>query len=119
MAFSILNIGDEVKELGASEKRVASKTLLKTEHMRLLLIAIKSGAKMPDHHVDAPITIHVIAGRVKFSAGKKTVEMNAGMIQPLEPSVVHSVEATEASALLVTMAWPSVKKLKAIEHRGY
>jgi quercetin dioxygenase-like cupin family protein len=109
----------EARALEARQGDVTSKMLLKTGDLRLLLMSLKKGAQLHEHHADARISIHVLSGTVKLLAEGKTLELSAGHVTTLEASVPHSVEARESSALLVTMAWPKAAELKKMPHRGY
>lgn len=109
----------ESRALEARDEDITSKMLFKTGDLRLLLMSLKKGARLHEHHADARISIHVLSGAVRLQVEGKTVELSAGYVTTLEASVPHSVEALNSSALLLTMAWPDAAELKKMPHRGY
>ena len=117
--YSFFDLQIQIHALEARDEQIASKTLLKTDDLRIVLTVLKKGARMPEHHADARLSIHILSGAVDFSVGEDLWELRANSLIPLEPSVAHTIEALESSALLMTMAWPSGKTLQLIPHRGY
>jgi quercetin dioxygenase-like cupin family protein len=115
----VIQLNSEIEKLEIRNDAVTSKTLLKTDDLRILLIALGEGASLPEHHADARISVHVLQGVVRFTVGSDTVELRAGALLPLERAVRHGATALERSILLVTMAWPPASELKSLEHRGY
>jgi quercetin dioxygenase-like cupin family protein len=116
----VIQLNSEIEKLEIRHDAVVSKMLVKTDDLRILLIALGQGASLPEHHADARISIHVLQGAVRFSVGSgEAVELRAGALLPLERAVRHAATALERSILLVTMAWPPASELKALEHRGY
>ena len=49
-----------------------SVTVVKTDNLSIVLIAIKKEATLCGHEVDGPITLQVISGAVKFGGGDGT-----------------------------------------------
>jgi quercetin dioxygenase-like cupin family protein len=118
----VIQLNSEIEKLETRHDAVVSKMLVKTDDLRILLIALGQGASLPEHHADARISIHVLQGVVRFSVGSdggETIELSAGALLPLERAVRHAATALERSILLVTMAWPPASELKSLEHRGY
>ena len=117
--YSFFDLQTQIHALEARDEQIASKTLLKTNDLRIVLTVLRNGAKMHEHRADARISIHLLRGAVQFSVGENSWELGANSLIPLEPSVVHTIEALESSALLMTMAWPTGNTLRLIPHRGY
>ncbi len=85
----------------------AAITLVKTARLRLVLILMKKGASMREHHVEGPISLWVVAGAISFTAGseKRTVKRNSVLV--LDRAIPHDVEALEnESAFLLTIDQP-------------
>jgi len=57
----------------------------------------------PGHRVKAPITVHLLEGRINFIAGDKSRPLNPGMLLALDRAIAHSIEALEDSALILTV----------------
>ncbi len=78
--------------------------LVKTERMRVILIALRAGAALSSHRADGPITVQVIEGRIRFSAEAKTVTLTEGHMLSLQAGIPHAVDAVEESVFLLTVA---------------
>jgi quercetin dioxygenase-like cupin family protein len=98
---------------------LCSKLLLKTNDLRLLLIAMETGARMKEHHADGTVSIHALEGELCIHVQEQAHDLHAGQILTLAPGIKHDVEAREESAFLLTISWPTSEKLLSLEHRGY
>ncbi len=83
-----------------------SKTLVHEPHLRVVLTALKAGARLDRHETEAPVSLHGLRGRVRLSLPDETVELTAGTLLVLEAGVPHEVEAVEESVFLITLGWP-------------
>jgi quercetin dioxygenase-like cupin family protein len=79
-------------------------TLTKEPTLRLVLLLLGKGTKMPEHQAAGPLTLHVLSGSVAFRAGDRTEEVGAGELIVLESAIGHDIEALEESACLLTLA---------------
>jgi quercetin dioxygenase-like cupin family protein len=79
-------------------------TLTKEPTLRLVLLLLGKGTKMPEHQAAGPLTLHVLSGSVAFRAGDRTEEVSAGELIVLESAIGHDIEALEESACLLTLA---------------
>jgi quercetin dioxygenase-like cupin family protein len=82
-----------------------AKTLVKHPDFRVVLIALRAGARMQEHSTDQCVTIHVLAGWLRFRLPSGAVELRTGTLLALEQTVVHDVEALEDSMLLLSLGW--------------
>ena len=96
-----------------------SKLLLKADDMRLVFIAMETGAKLKEHHADGSVSIHALEGKLCVHVHAQAHDLHAGQILALAPGIKHDVEAREDSAFLLTISWPSSEKLQSLPHRGY
>lgn len=81
-----------------------AKTLVKDAEMRVVLIALRPGARLEKHHAPGRITIHTLAGHLTVRAADQTVDLPVGHILTLGRAIPHDVEALEESAFLLTIA---------------
>ncbi len=72
---------------------------------RIVLVAMKPGGRLEEHHAAARISVQALAGRVRLKLPNQTVDLPAGHLLALESCIEHDVEAFEESALLLTLAW--------------
>ena len=82
-----------------------AKTLVKDVDLRIILIAMKAGAQLPEHHAPHRIAIQVLAGQVRVAVAGRFTELKAGSLLTLEGGLSHAIEALAESALLLTVAW--------------
>jgi quercetin dioxygenase-like cupin family protein len=78
-------------------------TLLKEPDLRIVLMALRAGGRMVEHHASGPISVQPIEGRFRFSLPDHSVELEAGQLLALEPGIAHSIEAIEDTAFLLTI----------------
>jgi quercetin dioxygenase-like cupin family protein len=82
-----------------------AKTLTKYPDMRTVLIALRGGARMPEHRTDQCVTIQVLAGRLRVHLPTTTVDLAAGALLALEHTASHDVEARGDSVFLMSLGW--------------
>jgi quercetin dioxygenase-like cupin family protein len=117
-----LDLAEEIR--AAEQKRPwttghFAKTLFKKPDFRMVLILMDKGAVMKEHHADGTITVQVVKGSIDFRTQGESRSLQSNGLLMLGASIKHEVEAREASAFLLTIAWPDTEKLQAMPHRGY
>lgn len=109
--FATVNLGTEVARLRESDPWRGSgrhaTTLIKDAGLRVVLIALRSGARLEEHHAPGRITIHALDGALTVRAAGQAVELGPGELLTLGPAIPHDVEARLDSAVLLTIAWPA------------
>jgi|ERR1700732_4889469 quercetin dioxygenase-like cupin family protein len=116
---------DLQQELDDAERKkpwpagIHSKTLFKKRDLRIVLISMQIGAHMHEHHADGTLSIQVLQGQLIVTVNGKGHDLSAGTLFALAPSIRHNVMATDNSAFLLTISWPSDEELAAMKHRGY
>ena len=83
-----------------------AKTLVKYDGLRIVLIALKAGSRIPEHHTEGQISVQTIVGHIQVRADGRTFELRPGGLLALDQGLPHDVEALEESAFLLTIAWP-------------
>ena len=83
-----------------------ARTLVKHDDLRIVLIGLAAGARIPDHRTEGRISIHAISGHVRVRTGDGPHDLPAGTLVALDRGLPHDVEAVEESAILLTIAWP-------------
>jgi quercetin dioxygenase-like cupin family protein len=85
-----------------------ARTLIKYDNLRVVLIALDRGSRMPEHQTDGRLTIQVMYGHLEVRASGRTFNLRAGSLLALDHGLRHDVTAVEESAILLTIAWPGI-----------
>ena len=84
----------------------SSRTLAKYQDFRIVLVLMKAGTLMNEHHADGRISAHVVEGSIRMHLADQKIELSAGELMVLDHGIRHDVEALEESAFLLTISWP-------------
>jgi quercetin dioxygenase-like cupin family protein len=84
----------------------SAKILVKYPSLRILLVGLRPGTHIAEHHAAGPISIQIITGHILVRAAGKPFDLREGQLLALEAEVPHDLEALAESAVLVTIAWP-------------
>lgn len=102
-----LDCGVEIAALRGSDSYHradhAAETVAKQSGLRLVIVALKAGGLMHEHHADAPITVHCLEGRIRFDVEGQSHELTSGCVLIVAAGLPHSVHALEQSAFLLTI----------------
>ena len=90
-----------------------ARTLVKYDGLRVVLIALQARSRIPEHQTDGQISIQTVVGHIRVRAQGRSFELRPGGLLALDQGQPHDVEALEASALLLTIAWPRDKDRSA------
>lgn len=82
-----------------------AKTLVRSQDLRVVLIAMDAGVDIANHHTDAVITLQILDGRVSLSCPGSELELGAGTVTKLDRGVRHALHAIERSSVLLSIAW--------------
>ncbi len=90
----------------------AARTIVRAHDLRVVLIAMRSGAHIAEHVAPASVAIQVLSGRVRLRLPRlarqhedRFEELSPGRLLAMEGGLAHSIEALEESALLVMLGW--------------
>jgi len=84
----------------------SAKTLVKHEHFRVVLMAMKAGRQCQEHRAEESVSAQAVEGDVRVHlTSRETVDLKAGNLLALAPALAHHFEAVGDSILLLTMAW--------------
>lgn len=80
-----------------------SRTLIKHDTLRVVLIALAAGAEIAEHQAEGPITVQVLRGGITFRVADGTHDLRQGDLLTLEAGVRHSVRSAAGGAFLLTI----------------
>jgi quercetin dioxygenase-like cupin family protein len=77
-------------------------SLVKDDALNLMLMALKQGARLEEHRAKGPISVQLLAGRIRFGAAGEKVELSPGNVIALDREIPHELEALDESIVLLT-----------------
>jgi quercetin dioxygenase-like cupin family protein len=84
----------------------SSKTLVKYDDLRIVLISMKADTQMHEHKAAARISVQTLTGHVQLRIVGRTVDLPAGHLLALDQCLPHDVVALKDSSILLTLSWP-------------
>jgi quercetin dioxygenase-like cupin family protein len=93
----------DIRPLGAALAQARTTTLVKTKTLEIIRLVIPSGKDIPGHQAHGEITVQCLEGRVAFTAGKTTRDLEAGQMLYLSSEEPHSLHALEDASVLLTI----------------
>lgn len=103
-----IKIADEVARLKSGPEWISGDrhavSLVKDDALNVMLMVLKKGARLHEHHTKGPIAVQVLSGSVRFTGGTEERSISCGMIVALDRNIAHSVEALEDTALMLVAA---------------
>lgn len=83
-----------------------SRTILRAEGVRLVLVAFDTGEELTEHTAAMPVLLQALDGRFDITAAGRTVTLVPGGVIHLGTRTPHAVLARESGRLLLTMLDP-------------
>lgn len=81
------------KQVEYQDEKPSLSVLMNTDYSKEIQITMKEGVEMKEHAARHPIVVHVVSGKISFGIEDQKIEMEAGMMIAVEPSVPHSLVA--------------------------
>lgn len=78
-------------------------TLFKSDNMRIVLIALHTGAEMKTHTAPGIISVQVLEGHITFRTEQQSAGLGEGQMLALHSGIPHSVFADAESVFLLTL----------------
>ena len=79
------------------------RTLVKSGALRLTLVALTRGTDAGTHRAEAPMTVQVLQGRLRFRVDDQRFEIGEGEVLFFGPDHAQDITALEDTALLLTI----------------
>lgn len=91
-----------------SRERQIPRVLFTSPECRAVIVDLRAGEEMGDHHVRERVIVHVVAGQVDIESRNEAMSCQAGTLVEFEPGERHSVRALQDTRLLLLLApWPA------------
>ncbi len=94
----------DIKPLGPALKQTQTTTLVQTEAFKIVRLIVPAGKEIPSHRAPGEITVQCLEGRVAFSVGETTHDLQAGQLLHVASKETHALRGLEDASLLVTIA---------------
>ena len=102
-----VDLATELEALRASDSYQAAdhaaKTIAKQPGVRVVLIALKAGGHMLEHHADWAITVQGVHGHAEFKVADRAVVLTPGCLLTVAAGMPHHVTGIDESAVLLTI----------------
>lgn len=99
------DLAEQMAQLRRDEKYVQTgrlgRTLVKEGALRLTMTVLAKGAEVGTHHAAAPMTLHVLEGRLRYRVGGEACELGEGELLFFGPGHAQDIQALEDTALLL------------------
>ena len=76
---------------------------MKTKTLEIIRLVIPSGKDIPEHKAHGEITVQCLEGRVAFTAGGTTRDLEAGQLLYLADAELHALHGIEDASVIVTI----------------
>jgi len=80
-----------------------ARTLVRETGLRVVPPVMRSGARLQEHKTAGPLSIYILAGRIRLSTPDETVDLPVGHVVMLGGNFAHDVEAIGESPFLLTI----------------
>jgi quercetin dioxygenase-like cupin family protein len=81
----------------------AAKTITKQPGIRVVLIALKPGGHMHEHHADSAISVQGVHGQVEFKVAGRVAALTPGCLLTVAAGIPHELTGIDESAVLLTI----------------
>lgn len=96
----------DIRLLGSALTQARTTALVKTPTLQVVRLVIPSGKDIATHQSDGDITVQCLEGRVTFTAGNRTQELEPGQLLYLSSQEPHSLHGIVDASVLVTKFLP-------------
>src|SRR6516164_10593387 len=101
---AILALTDETR---FAPNGIVSRTLLRTENMRVVLFGFAEGQELTEHTSTQHALIQILSGECEFMLDGQAHSLKAGDFLYMPPNLPHAVKAARQFSMLLTLAKPS------------
>lgn len=99
--FFLQNLEIELDDIPADS--IISRTLLKNEHVDVILFGFAPGQELTEHTSSRPAMLHFVSGEADLTLGADSMQVTAGAWAYMPPRLPHSILAKTAVTMLLVM----------------
>lgn len=110
VSFDLETVARELRaeELYRREGQTA-RTLIRTADLRIVVVALKAGKTMSEHHANVTVSVQTVSGHIRLQLPDRGVDVQEGELLVLGAGLSHDVYAEADSTFLLTLGWPASK----------
>lgn len=82
---------------------IVSRTLFKSPFARVVLFSFAEGEELSEHTSSLRVIVQILSGTCDFTVGSERRLLVAGDVVYMPPHLLHSVKATKAFSMLLTL----------------
>ena len=86
---------------------IISRTLLRTDNIRVVLFGFAEGQELTEHTSTQQAVVQILSGECEFSLAGKPRTVKAGDFIYMPPNLKHAIKATKPFSMLLTLTKPS------------
>ncbi len=97
----ILSLADET---GFAANGITSRTLLRTESLRIVLFGFAEGQELSEHTSTQSAIVQILSGEGEIFLAGKAHAVKAGQLIYLPPNLPHAIRAAQRFSMLPTLS---------------
>lgn len=82
-----------------------SRTLIKHDTLRVVLVALKAGAVLNEHEGQYALAFQPLSGHLRLHVRKAVIELHAQQLVSVDRELRYNIEAVEDSEFLIWLGW--------------
>lgn len=82
-----------------------ARTLARTSDLRVVLVVLRAGKKLSEHHVNVTASVYAVTGNLHLQMADRNAALAAGHLFVLAPGLAHDVYAETDSTFILTLGW--------------
>lgn len=107
VTFDLKSVAQELRgEEQYAREGQSARTLVRTADLRLVVIALRAGKTISEHHANVTATVQTLSGAVRLQLPDRAAEVREGQILAIGAGLPHDVHAETDSTFLLTLGWP-------------
>ena len=88
--FDFASLTQELREEESyAREGHTARTLLRAPDLRIILVVVRAGGTISEHHAQVTATVQVLAGKLRLQLPDRTVQLEVGQLLALGPGLEH------------------------------
>ncbi|WP_166870769.1 cupin domain-containing protein [Salinibacterium sp. ZJ450] len=100
---SVTVVDDLLERAPVEAGKLGHFTVLTSPDVRVVVLAFEAGFVLKEHAAPKTLIMQALDGRLRVTAGERTVELTPGALIRMDSGERHKVEAVEDSRLMLTL----------------